>query len=142
VPFTLEEVSMRSLTKLAAALAVTLPLIGAGVGTAQARDSVGLTVTIGSHGYGHGNGYGYGYGPRYHRAIPPGIIRDSLARQYYEVSRPDRRGDVYVARAEDRRGRDLRITVNAYTGEIIDVDYARRDRDRHDGRWNRQNSWR
>jgi len=71
------------------------------------------------------------------------IAADDVRRQrsYYEVSRLDRRGDVYIARAEDRRGRDIRITADAYTGRVIDVDYIRRDRDRdrwddrHDRRW-------
>lgn len=126
---------MRTLTKLAAAFAVALPLIGAGVGTAEARDSVTFGVTVGS-GYGYGDGY-YGRGYGRHRTVPPGIIRDQLSRTYYEVSPLDRRGDVYVARAEDRRGRDLRITVNAYTGDIIDVSYTRHDRDRWDDRRDR-----
>lgn len=124
---------MRTLTKLAAAFAVALPLIGAGVGTAEARSSI--TVTVGS---GYNNGYGYGYDQaRYHRVLPPRYIRASLEQYYDNVSRPDRRGDVYVARAEDRRGRDIRITVNAYTGAVIDVAYTRHDRDRGDDRHDR-----
>ena len=130
---------MRSFTKFAAALAVAVPLLAA-TGTAQARDTTSWSVTIGSgytearHGYGHGHGYRQ-------RVLPPQVVRNHLKRTYYEVSRLDRRGDVYIARAEDRRGRDIRITADAYTGRVIDVDYIRRDRDRdrwddrHDRRW-------
>ncbi len=130
---------MRTFTKLAAALAVAVPLMAA-TGTAQARDTTSWSVTIGS-GYDNARyGYGYDYGHRY-RALPPHVVRSYLQRSYYEVSRLDRRGDVYIARAEDRRGRDIRITADAYTGRVIDVDYIRRDRDRdrwddrHDRRW-------
>ena len=130
---------MRTFTKLAAALAVAVPLMAA-TGTAQARDTTSWSVTIGS-GYDSARyGYGYDYGHRY-RALPPHVVRSYLQRSYYEVSRLDRRGDVYIARAEDRRGRDIRITADAYTGRVIDVDYIRRDRDRdlwddrHDRRW-------
>ena len=130
---------MRTFPKLAAALAVAVPLMAA-TGTAQARDTPSWSVTIGS-GYDSARyGYGYDYGHRY-RALPPHVVRSYLQRSYYEVSRLDRRGDVYIARAEDRRGRDIRITADAYTGRVIDVDYIRRDRDRdrwddrHDRRW-------
>ena len=130
---------MRHFTKLAAALAVAVPLMAAS-GVAQARDQVGFSVTIGTP-----NGYGY-YGDSYYdnvryrdRVLPPGVVRNSLRASYREVSRPERRGDVYIARAEDRRGRDLLITVNAYTGRVLDVRYARHDRDRWDDRDDRRN---
>jgi len=133
---------MRTFTKLAAALAVAVPLMAA-TGTAQARDTTSWSITIGSGydnaRYGHGYGYGYGYGHNY-RVLPPHVVRSYLQRSYYEVSRLDRRGDVYIARAEDRRGRDIRITADAYTGRVIDVDYLRRDRDRWDDRNDRR--WR
>ncbi len=131
---------MRHITRFAAALALAVPLFAVS-GTAQARDSFGFSVTIGSPGI-HG-GYGY-HGPARYRILPPHVIRATLRASYREVSRPERRGDVYIARAEDRRGKDLIITVNAYTGRVIDVRYARRGRhdghhghwkDRHDDRW-------
>lgn len=115
---------MRTFTKLAAALAVAVPLMAA-TGTAQARDGFDFSITIGS---GHHNGgYGYGYG-HHRRVVPPHVVRDWLEHNYYGVSRLRLRGDVYVARAEDHRGRDLRITIDAYTGRLIDVDYVRRGR--------------
>ena len=122
---------MRTFTKLAAALAVAVPLIAAS-GTAQARDSVGFSVTIGTPGY--NNGY---YEDVRYRVLPPGVIRQNLRASYREVSRPERRGDVYIARAEDHRGRDLLITVNAYNGRVLDVRYTRYDNDRRDDRWDR-----
>jgi hypothetical protein len=128
-----EKPDMRTLSKFAAALAVAIPLMAAS-GTAQARDSVGFSVTIGSPGY-H-NGYGYYDDVRY-RVLPPGVIRQNLRGAYYEVSRPERRGDVYLVRAEDRRGRDLVLTVNAYNGRVIAERYTRRDDDRRDDRRDR-----
>jgi len=127
---------MRTFTKFAAALAVAVPLMAA-TGTAQARDTTSWSVTIGS-GY-RDNGYHYGHRQR---ILPPHVVRNWLQRSYREVSRLDRRGDVYVARAEDRRGRDIRITADAYTGRVIDVHYTRRDNDRWDDRRDRDRRWR
>ncbi len=124
---------MRTFTKLAAALAVAVPLMAAS-GTAQARDSVGFSVTIGTPGY--NSGYGHYDNVRY-RVLPPGVIRQNLRGSYREVSRPERRGDVYIVRAEDRRGNDMILTVNAYTGRVIDARYTRRDNDRRDDRRDR-----
>lgn len=124
---------MRTFTKLAAALAVAVPLIAVS-GTAQARDSVGFSVTIGTPNYASG----YYDQVRYRdRILPPGVIRQNLRASYREVSRPERRGDVYIARAEDHRGRDLLITVNAYNGRVLDVRYTRYDNDRRDDRRDR-----
>ena len=129
---------MRTITKFAAALAVAVPLLAA-TGTAQARDTASWSITIGS-GY-RDNGYHYGHRQR---VLPPNVVRSWLKRSYYKVSRLNRRGDVYVARAEDRRGRDIRITADAYTGRVIDVDYIRRDRDHDRDHWHGRNDrrWR
>ena len=45
-----------------------------------------------------------------------------LRTSFYDVRNLDRRGDVYVAAAADRYGRHVRVTANAYTGQVIDVD--------------------
>jgi hypothetical protein len=118
---------MRRIAKLAAAIAVALPIMGfASAGTAQARDGVSFSVTVGTENVRYGNDH---YRDRY-RPLPPRVVRRHLSAYYHEVSRLERRGDVYVARAEDDRGRALRITADAYTGRVIDVRYIRRDRDR------------
>ena len=107
--------------KLAAALAVAVPLIAL-PGAAEARDSFGLTVTVGSgHGYGH-------HGSARPRILPPQVIRATLRAYYDEVSRPEWRDGLYVARAEDRWGRDLIVSVDPYTARIVDVRYPRRGR--------------
>ncbi len=128
---------MRNSVKLAAAFAMALPLMGfAAAGTAQARDNVSVTLSFGAqpvHYDGHRNGYG-----RHASALPPRAVRQHLRNYYREVSQPERRGDVYVARAEDRNGRDIRVTVNAYTGEVIHAQYTRRDHDRRDDRRDRR----
>ena len=122
---------MRNFAKLAAAIAVALPVMGfAAAGTAQARDNVSFSVTVGTENIRYGN-------DRY-RALPPRVVRNHLSNYYREVSRLERRGDVYVARAEDQRGRDVRITADAYTGRVIDVHYTRRDNDRRDDRHDRR----
>lgn len=125
---------MRMFTKLAAAAALAIPMIAAS-GTAQARDQVGFTFTIGTT---HSGGYDNVHyrGDRY-RILPPGVVRDNIRRHYREVSRLDRRGDVYVARAEDHRGRDLIVTASVYSGQILDVRYTRYDNDRRDDRRDR-----
>lgn len=122
---------MRMFTKIAAAAALAIPMVAAS-GTAQARDTVGFSITLGSPGY---ETVRY-RGDRY-RVLPAHVVRDNIRRQYREVSRLDRRGDVYVARAEDSRGRDLIVTASVYTGQIVDVSYTRRDNDRRDDRRDR-----
>ncbi|MCC6919407.1 MAG: hypothetical protein IT548_09390 [Alphaproteobacteria bacterium] len=132
---------MRKLAKIAAATALALPLMGM-TASAQAAD-ITFGVTAGTYdpdyvryddGY-YRSGY-HAYGERY-RALPPRVVRSYLRQSYREVSMLDRRGDVYVARAEDMRGRDLRITASAYTGQVIDVDYVSNG-DRWDDRRDRK----
>lgn len=53
-------------------------------------------------------------GPRQVRRIARGAGMDDV----FDV---DRRGRVWVARGEDRRGRDMRVTISARTGDVVDV---------------------
>lgn len=142
---------MRKLAKLAAAAMVALPLMGfAATGSAQAAD-VSFSISVGDDPryieYDRGI-YGYRYG---RSAVLPGyVVRDYLRRDFYRVSGVDRRGDIYVARGVDWRGRDVRIVASAYTGQIIDVDYIRWNGRswRASARWNdwrdahRREAWR
>jgi len=136
---------MRKFAKIAAAAAVALPLIGiAGASSAQAADRVTFGVTVGTYdpytvrydrGY-YTNGYYYN-----RAALPPQVMAGYLRTNFYNVRNLDRRGDVYVAAAADRYGRHVRVTANAYTGQVIDIDVLgeskwekRMDRrDNHDG---------
>jgi hypothetical protein len=133
---------MRKLAKFAAAAVVALPLMGfAATGTAQAAD-VSFSVSVGDDGrYVHydRSTYGYRYGRNW--VLPGYVVRSYLQRDFDRVSRLDRRGDVYVARALDWRGRDVRIVASAYTGQVIDVDYVRWN-GREWRAWARWNDWR
>jgi hypothetical protein len=134
---------MRKLTQLAAAAMVALPLMGfAATGTAQAAD-VAFSISVGYDDpryipYDRGiNGYRYG-----RNAILPGyVVRGWLERDFNRVSGLDRRGDVYIARGRDWRGRDVRIVASAYTGQVIDVDLIRWN-GRNWNAWARANDWR
>lgn len=72
--------------------------------------------------------------------LPPRQVRRIVRRHgFHDISRPDYRPrrNVYVVRAENRRGRDVRVIVNARNGRIIDVDRLHRKgrhHGRHDGR--------
>lgn len=131
---------MRKFAKIAAAAAVALPLLGiAGASSAQAAD-VTFGVTVGNGYNPYGVRYDRGYYNRY-AALPPQVMLGYLRTNFYNVHTLDRRGDIYVARAYDRYGRQVRLTANAYTGQVIDVDIERSKwerkmdrRDDHDGR--------
>lgn len=78
--------------------------------------------------YGNNGGFGIHRDhrtPKYHqkrfqhRALSRKQIRRSLRhRGFHDFRRVERRGNRYVVVAENRRGRLLRLRVNAYTGEI------------------------
>ncbi|MEZ5841889.1 MAG: hypothetical protein R3D02_16210 [Hyphomicrobiales bacterium] len=84
-------------------------------------------------GPGYYYGPGYDHGPRYddHKAQPrPHAVRrvDAgevrlmlLSRGYDGVRLAEDRGKTYVFSGRDRRDRRVRITVNAYTGEVTKV---------------------
>lgn len=77
-----------------------------------------------------GNNGGFGihsdrHAPKYytpkrvHRALSRKQVRRSLRhRGFHDFRRVERRGHRYIVVAENRRGRLLRLRVNAYTGEI------------------------
>ena len=73
---------------------------------------------------------------RHHRRdyrLHPREVRRIVRRNgFHDISRPDYRPrrNVYVVHAENRRGRDVRVIVNARNGRIIDVDRLGR---RHGG---------
>lgn len=90
------------------------------------------------------------YGPRGDRHVRrdyrlhPREVRHIVRRNgFHHISRPDYRPrrNVYVVRAENHRGRDVRIVVNARNGRIIDVDRLGRGRD-HGWRDGRRGGWR
>ena len=66
-----------------------------------------------------------------HDVIHPRRVRKILRRSgFYDIGRPEYRPrrDVYVTWAANRRGRDVRVVVDAYTGDILAVRPPRRDR--------------
>lgn len=69
--------------------------------------------------YNNGNRYGYyaddEIGPREARRI----ARSVGLVQTYDVHR---RGPMWIVRGEDRRGRDLRVTISARDGDVVDVE--------------------
>ncbi|MFK8034491.1 MAG: hypothetical protein AB8B94_10140 [Hyphomicrobiales bacterium] len=78
--------------------------------------------------YGNNGGFGIHsdrHTPRYHkpravhRALSRKQVRRSLRhRGFHDFRRVERRGNRFVVVAENRRGRLIRLRVNAYTGEI------------------------
>ena len=54
-------------------------------------------------------------------ALPPAVVRSIVQRRGFGVIGPIRlSGDVYVVPVEDRRGRTLRIVVDAASGELVE----------------------
>lgn len=63
--------------------------------------------------------------------IHPRRVRKILRRNgFYDIGRPEYRSrrDVYVTWASNRRGREVRVVVDAYTGDILAARPPRRDR--------------
>ncbi len=78
--------------------------------------------------YGERRRHRDGYGSRHHSYhdghLPRRVIRRILRhRGFYGIEFIDRRGDRYVARAYDRRGRYVRVAFDAYSGELIRKKY-------------------
>ena len=94
-------------------------------------NAANLSIQIGNSGW---NGHGYHQShDRWDRGVSPREVRRILRhRGFNEIRFLDRQGRIYVARAEDRRGRDYRIIVSARNGAIIDIDRVG-GRGRHDG---------
>lgn len=68
----------------------------------------------GHHHYAKGGGY------YHHERLSRRAIRRILRhRGYHGIDFIDRRGDRYVAKGYDRRGRYVRVALNAYTGELL-----------------------
>jgi len=69
--------------------------------------------------YDNRNDYNGDVGPREARRI---ARRAGVA----DVDDVDRRGRVWIVEGEDSRGRDIRVTISARTGEVLDVQRRRR----------------
>jgi hypothetical protein len=105
-------------------LAAGVIAVAALVGSAPANAGSGPSVTIE---FGH-PGYGKHYrgGDRHYRTLSPQEVRRILRAQgFREIRYVDRQGSVYQARAENRRGRDVLVTVSARSGAVIDVQRLR-----------------
>jgi hypothetical protein len=119
---------------IAAALATTLGAATVGGAAPALADHDGC--------YNCGQGYGYNdndwrynppnqqrwadYRPDWrHRMLSPEAGEDALRRQGFRhidfVGRDGRDGDVYRYKADDPRGRNVRVALNAHSGQIIDV---------------------
>lgn len=60
-----------------------------------------------------------------HRILSPEMITRRLMRQdYSDIERLVYANGIYTARAEDRRGRDVALRVNAYSGEVLSVKFV------------------
>ena len=55
------------------------------------------------------------------------VVRRLEQQSYRDVERLALKGNTYVARAEDRRGREVKLTVDAYTAQVLRVDYVGRN---------------
>ncbi len=106
-------------TTLAAAAIALGSLVAAA--PASAGSTVSVTVEFGHPGYSKHN-------RDYYRALSPQQVRKILRREgFREIRYVDRRGSVYRAHAENRRGRDVLVTVSARSGAVLDVKRLRRN---------------
>ena len=107
---------------LKSTLAAGVIALGTLVGSvpAQAGSNVSVTIELGQPGYGK-----YHSGKHDYRLTPREVRRILRANGFRDIQYVDRKGSVYQARAENRRGRDVLVTVSARTGQVIDVQRLR-----------------
>ena len=102
---------------LVAAMTVSLPAQAAGPSF-----SFGIS---GSHGAFHFSSPGYrspGYRHWHQRhVLPPRAVIQRLRQQGYRVHGVQRRGNVYLARSQQRWGQRVLITADARTGRVLSV---------------------
>ena len=104
-------------------LAAAVIAVGALVTAAPANAGGNFSFSIQA---GH-PGYWYEYPERHRRELSPREVRRILRHEgFREIRFIDRRGSVYRARAENRRGRDVIVTVSARSGAILEVERVRR----------------
>jgi hypothetical protein len=108
-------------------LVASIVAVGTMLGAAAPASAGGTTFTLEFGAPGYAYHHGYRHRDRHERvALSPREIRRILrARGFSEIRYVDRRGSVYQARAENRRGRDVLVTVSARTGEVLDVQRIR-----------------
>ena len=84
----------------------------------------------GPGGYGYNSGWqdsgryqpGWGYGYQQHQPLPRQVIRARLQHQQFrDLSNWRFKDGYYRVNAEDRYGHDVRLTVDAYSGQIVKV---------------------
>src|SRR5262249_47488429 len=97
---------------------------GSGVLTQRTAIVAGL-IALGLCGAGAAQAqpYYYGYGPSYYdQALPPyEIMRVVRSTGLLPLSRPMRRGPTYVVVATNRSGGQMRVVVDAFRGDILNV---------------------
>lgn len=77
----------------------------------------------GNNGYGN-NGYGNnGWWNQHRQPLPEWVIRNRIQRQnFHDIGRLKLRDGYYRVNAENWRGQDVRLIVDAYNGRVVDVD--------------------
>jgi hypothetical protein len=69
------------------------------------------------------NGWWNGGYHQYRQPLPEWVIRHRIQRQnYHDIGRLKLRDGSYRVNAENWRGQDVRLVVDAYTGRVLDVD--------------------
>ncbi len=82
----------------------------------------------GGNGYGYNSGWqdsghhqpGWGYGHQQHQPLPKAAIRARLQhQQFHDLSNWRFKDGYYRVSAEDRYGHDVKLTVDAYTSQVV-----------------------
>lgn len=126
----------RNLIALAIAGAMGAAALPASANPATANPGVRVADSGFSLQFHIGDRDGRRYGHRHRRVerLSPRQVRRILRRSgYQDIHRPNYqpRRNAYVVRAENRRGRDVRVVVSAFNGRILDVDRLGRGRGDH-----------
>ncbi len=119
-------------SKLSAPIAGAVLLVSAGLASAAVAAPMGgerqlnapkseLVVQI-DHRRGHGpkrGGWHGGHGRGHHLMGPRQIRRSLRHRGFHRIHIVDRRGPMYIVRANGRRGMQMRLVVDSRTADIV-----------------------
>lgn len=96
--------------------AASVPAEAGHTGPSVAMSGSGISIHIGQPGY-HGHGHSHWKRPQ---VLPPREVFNRLHRQgFSRIYGLQLRGNVYVARAQARHGQWVRVSANAYTGQVL-----------------------
>lgn len=113
---------MLKTTLIAAGALVAASVVSVPAHAGSPNFSFGISGPQGSIHFSTPGYRGHAYAPWRQRALSPRAVTQRLHSQgFRRIHGLERRGHVYTARAQQRRGQRVRVAVNAFTGQVVSV---------------------